>query len=367
MINLTTTNKGPAPSSCVAKPCLVLGTGFHRWVLGDSMASKHEPLWHWPSLINATAERLGVALPDANAGDNLALHWEQLLTAAHTDGVKAMYKLAGQNQPVNKYENKACGVAAQLIKDLQGSYPRHSKRTSYPLEECWGSVVSLNFDSHWLPSNLKWKQRNPDHTYPVSIQQVNKRDEEKRLNRSILVETNHQRVWFPNGHVNLKTSLRLGLREFGFQPLAIYQAFKALKAFEYSNKGTIEDRPISQEVWQAAVALLNGDASRHKSLGLTELPLNFVTEMMYRPVFFAGVGLSDAEVGLWWLMVQRERNLVKVDPDVRPKAYILVHEKDTRLDFWKTHPCGIEPVICSNWDAGWAEMKRKAEALCQLK
>ena len=360
-----TTRKRPVPSSCVAKPCLVLGTGFHRWVLGDSMSSNHAALWHWPSLIHATAERLGVAFPDANDGDNLALHWEQLLTASHSDGIKAEYKLS-ENDPISAYEKMVRDVASNLLEELKAAYPSHSRRSRYPLEGCWGSIVSLNFDGYWLPSKFEWSEKYPSDTYPVSIQQMTKGVEGKRLNRSILVDRKNQRVWFPNGHLSLNESLRLGLREFGFQPIAIYEAFKALKKFERSNQLETEE-PVNHEVWQAAVALLNGDSSIHKSLGLTNLPLNWVTEMMYRPVFFAGVGMSDAEVGLWWLMVQRERNLVKVDPDVRPKAYILVHEKDTRLDFWKTHPCGIEPVICSNWDAGWAEMKRKAEALCQLK
>ena len=354
------TKKGPSTSSCVAMPCLVLGTGFHRWVLGDSMGPKHEPLWNWPSLIHATAESLGVAFPDANDGDNLALLWEQMLTAAHSDGIKSEYKLSSEKHPISAYEKLARIVASVLLEELKATYPSHSIRSSYPLEECWGSIVSLNFDSHWLTSKFKWTQKYPSHTYPVSIQHMTKGVEEKRLNRSILFEKNHQRVWFPNGHVSFKESLRLGLREFGFQPIAIYEAFKALKKFERSNQLEIEE-PVHHEVWQAAVALLNGDGSRHKSLGLPELPLNWVTEMIYRPVFFAGVGLSDAEVGLWWLMVQRARNFAKLDPDVRPRAYILVHENDARLDFWKTHPCGIQPVVCSNWDAGCAEMKHLAE------
>lgn len=87
----------------------------------------------------------------------------------------------------------------------------------------------------------------------------------------------------------------------------------------------------------------------------THLPLTWVTEMLYRPVCFAGVGLSEAEVGLSWLMVQRARNLANVPPAQRPRACILLDANDQRLPFWRTHPCGIEPIVCSDWNEGWAQ------------
>ena len=83
------------------------------------------------------------------------------------------------------------------------------------------------------------------------------------------------------------------------------------------------------------------------------MPLTWVTEMLYRPVCFAGVGLSDAEFGLWWLMVQRARNLARVSPAHRPPVAILVKDDDARLNFWRTQPCGIKPLICATWDEGW--------------
>jgi hypothetical protein len=88
-----------------------------------------------------------------------------------------------------------------------------------------------------------------------------------------------------------------------------------------------------------------------------KLPLTWVTEMLYRPVCFAGAGMSDAEVGLWWLMVQRPRNLAGVTPNRRPPAAILFKQDGPRLPFWRTKPCGFEPLICSTWDEGWAQIQ----------
>lgn len=44
------------------KPCLVLGTGFHHWVLGDSMSRAFEPLTSWDALLLEVANKLGVAV-----------------------------------------------------------------------------------------------------------------------------------------------------------------------------------------------------------------------------------------------------------------------------------------------------------------
>lgn len=82
--------------------------------------------------------------------------------------------------------------------------------------------------------------------------------------------------------------------------------------------------------------------------------------MLYRPVFFAGVGMSDAELGLWWLMAQRARNLANVPRAQRPRAFILVHERDTRLGFWRSRPCDIEPLICASWEEGWLQLEAQA-------
>lgn len=70
--------------------------------------------------------------------------------------------------------------------------------------------------------------------------------------------------------------------------------------------------------------------------------------------------LLDWNELLLWLMAQRARNLANVPRELRPKAFILVHERDTRLDFWRSRPCGIEPLICASWEEGWAHLEAHA-------
>ena len=75
--------------------------------------------------------------------------------------------------------------------------------------------------------------------------------------------------------------------------------------------------------------------------------------MLYRPVFFAGVGLGKDELGLWWLMCQRARNLARIPKKDRPRVAILVRHDNPDLEFWQTEPFGIEPLLCSDWNEGW--------------
>lgn len=346
-----------------AKPCLVLGTGFHRWVLGDSLLAGQLPLVSWQELILETAREMGVAMSRVPAGESMTLLWEKLLNLAQSHGVASEYAVQKAKKiATSGYELKAKSAAVRVIQRKLDSYPHHSNRVQLPTLQCWGSVVSLNFDSHWL-GDLKqsWKQSKsevglvlPDLERSVTSIEV------KRLNNAIKIfhsDKSSGRVWFPNGHVSSSESLRLGLRDFGFQPTAIFEAFKVIKDAERRS------RINGADLYNKFVQFLDGDNSACKNLGLDLVPLTWVAEIIYRPVIFAGAGMSESEVGLWWLMVQRERNLANVPIGQRPKAYILLHENDGRRSFWQRRPCGIEPIFCSDWDSGWQVAQELAEKI----
>lgn len=343
------------------KPCLVIGTGFHRWVLGDSLASRFAPLLDWNALLLQVAGRLGLALD--RTSHSLSLHWEHMLATALEDGFTTTHRVIdGTRRTVARVELQAKMEAAAVLAGLKDEYPVHSRRSQMPLnEEAWGAVVSLNFDAHWLPGEHgRWSHCRVSEgvTAPVVAQRGVLDMEMKRLNHFVEVGQSGaaKRLWFPNGYIEQPSSLRLGLREFGFQPVAIQHAFAHLKAFE-RKAGPYQHR---QEFVCATLAGASIDTQLAN--GIAPLPLTWVTEMMYRPVFFAGVGLSDAEQGLWWLMVQRARNLANVPASIRPGAFILLHHQDSRMDFWRTRPCGIEPLVCTSWEQGWQMLLERARA-----
>lgn len=72
------------------KPCLVLGTGFHRWVLGKSMGQDFEALNSWPALLRQVAKALGVALDSRN--DRRFAGWEGLRCSLRM----AIFSVAGK-------------------------------------------------------------------------------------------------------------------------------------------------------------------------------------------------------------------------------------------------------------------------------
>ncbi len=89
-------------------------------------------------------------------------------------------------------------------------------------------------------------------------------------------------------------------------------------------------------------------------------PVTWVAEFLYRPVFIGGLGLSQDESGLWWLITQRARNLALIDPVNRPPIYILKNVKDADIDFWRHKPMGVIPIECHDWNEGWDKMLEMA-------
>ena len=64
------------------KPCLVLGTGFHKWVLGE--AGDRIELTSWNGLLKAVANQMQVSWSEGI--DDPALSWATLLTTATSEG-----------------------------------------------------------------------------------------------------------------------------------------------------------------------------------------------------------------------------------------------------------------------------------------
>jgi hypothetical protein len=71
-----------------------------------------------------------------------------------------------------------------------------------------------------------------------------------------------------------------------------------------------------------------------------------------------GVGLSQQEQGIWWLLNQRARNLARV-PSAKSSVTILLNSELLSSDerrFWNSEPLGIKPFWCKDWSLGWDSM-----------
>lgn len=343
------------------KPALILGSGFHRHVFGERPPQDHRNcLYDWQALVSATADRIQVACPSKEQSP--VLRWETLINRAVREGYrnrKGAWQ-APNNNAAYHVERDAKAVVANLITVSSEQYPE-STRARIPLDERWGCVISLNFDHAWRSDiNRKHLQASSRPLAGAGFCKINSR-EWRRLNTSVPpldsgASSRLPRLWFPNGSTLQPESIRMGLHDYGSAPAAIRHAFNSLKAWEHRPGAP---STASQTGFARTAVALRVASERQNSLdeALSEppMPLTWVAEFLYRPLVFAGVGLSEQEFGLWWLLAQRARNVVRVQAPQNASARILVHRND-RPAFWATRPFGLRAIPCSDWDEGWEQV-----------
>lgn len=348
------------------KPALILGSGFHRHVFGAENNLNHyhsiyQPLWDWHALIDATAERMQVAC--SSRAQEPVMRWETLIIRAQKDGFR---DLKGEWIPPSEHaahevEDKAKVFVADILKELSTNYPE-SRRSQIPLSRDWGCVISLNFDHAWLGG---LKPSNMEVTVPGGVSNANKVSDTERYRTEASVPpevigqsgNSNPRVWFPNGTILKPKSIRMGLHDYGGSTTSIKETFGQLKAWERQTPpaGTARTKTNFEHV----VGALRNASEKEQTIApsldkpdIPDMPLTWVAEFMYRPLWFAGVGLSSQESGLWWLLAQRARNTARVQGLPEDHTRILVHKKD-RSKFWASRPFGVKAVFCDNWDDGW--------------
>jgi hypothetical protein len=324
--------------------------------------AKNNPLSDWDSLIVETARRMKVPIR-LDADISPIMLWEELLYEASQNGFEYKEKWQEGNpdnsKTISEIEKCAKQICVEILKKNSIDYPIQSRRSRFLLQVNWGSIISLNFDEAWLATENDAVSRTND----PSIKVDNFTNENKRMYRHLVVlnECKRQiRVWYPNGNIRNANSIRMGLHDFGEQPHAIKQAFSELKAFE---RQILNQKEGSSNIiiWENYLQTINHRMEIKSDLtpffeesGAT-LPITWVTEFLYRPLLFVGVGLSDAEIGIWWLLCQRQRNLARIPANKRPSTRILV-KRGEREAFWQSRPFGVDPIFCNDWDEGWDQI-----------
>lgn len=345
----------PLKTKSTLKPCLVIGSGFHRWVVGDI----ETPLSSWHKLIEAVALEMHVSAPSKNYPPTF--RWEKLLENAGRDGFMvnatgARWVAPNHYQP-SQVEDFAKKAVARVLEQQAQTYPRLSGRAQLPFDDALGAVVSLNFDHCWFNPNDRCLG-------PGRLGGAKKKDSVLTKNEydrlAGYVETNDPRfvrTWFPNGHIKNSDAIRMGLSDYGAQPHAIKQAFGWIKAGEPT-----ADEANKKSVWVDYFERLANQFSKPIDKQESRLQ-NWVAHFLYRPLYFAGVGLSDHETGMWWLLAQRARNLARIAKQQRPKTVILISANDPRRFFWSMRPFGIEALVCDDWDQGWEQLRERWSGL----
>ena len=363
----------PTLTASLLRPALVLGSGFHRHVFGDGGPANVRPLYDWHQLVSEVSAAMQVAAPTKAMSP--VQRWETLLLRAAREGFRDLkgHWYAPATTPAYAIEAMARRHVVEVIKKAAENYPL-SARAQIPLLPQWGAVISLNFDVAWLgTANQRARTARDGTAVGQSLAKHITSRERKRLCERIDVDssssnnadddeaspnTGAQRVWFPNGNVNDPKSIRMGLHDYGAAPFAIKSAFELLKKWERTCLAK-DAQAGPDEIYSAIAQTLeqpcHAEAAKKSAAPLRmPLPLTWVADFLYRPLYFAGVGLSDQESGLWWLLAQRARNLAKIGEAA--KAYILVDAKSDKMPFWQSRPFGVEAIACGDWDEGWERL-----------
>jgi len=202
--------------STTLKPAFVLGSGFHRHVLGDGHHVTSRPLYDWHYLLTQVAHSLQVAVPSEVLTP--IQRWDTIILRAVTEGYKDH---KGQwinrlNEQANVAEIEARRAVANIINGASNDYPQ-STRAQIPLMDCWGSVISLNFDVAWLPKAFVTNRLESKIKWQGSSKLIQR--EYRRLTISHLsngVDSGlYRRVWFPNGSYFAPETIRMGLNDYG--------------------------------------------------------------------------------------------------------------------------------------------------------
>jgi hypothetical protein len=315
---------------------LIIGTGLHKSFEKPSI--KSSPLCNWKSLLKAVSEKLSVTVEDI-LYDYPTIQWEQLITKASAHGYR---KFNGDKVPAKTHrpfqiELEAKKLVADILKKASHRCGHQSDFVAFLNKPDWVSIISLNFDCAWAMPSL------PLPAYSCDGAITGK--ERQRIYGNIrLNETQpEKRIWFPNGCIEKPASIRLGYRDFGTQIKDLQSTFNKIKAFERTSRQPVDDSTDSLATFNKIADFISSDCDTLEFNGST-IQRSWILDFLFSPLLFVGVGLSQSESGLWWLLTQRARNLARVPIEFRPPTIIIRREEDDNALF-TVKPLGIKMIV----------------------
>jgi hypothetical protein len=300
---------------------IVVGTGIHHQILGDVTS----PLCSWSELLKQVSENFAKCeiCGKSNVNNDFVftndpvLDWENMvcylgnLCCNDKLGIKAV-------KVERKLKELSCKKLKEISKDKIEIYQKNNFIAG-KLENSSIHLLSLNFES-LAYGILKPKKRTiakgrGEIFDLTSNEYVRKSDAKLLYDRFICKNhSNHSTVWHPHGHAGRVDSLVLGMRDYGFLPLSYFYAFNQFKKWENEIAKNLQ----GAEKYQKLIEELKLFDDRSDSSSVIHPADNWVTRFMLYPVTFIGVGLSQVEIGMRWLLVQRARNFLRVPKDQMP-------------------------------------------------
>ncbi len=322
---------------------LVIGSGFHKHILGKQLS----PLASWCTLLKQVAltKKLDLSRLDLSQP---TLAWESMVTALVGKDKKREIVASDAENELRKTTVEILAKDADKYKDIYRNHPLFDSMAKFH-----GHILNLNFD-HLLDQLLGISERAiPTLSNLPTPHAGRKRDSAGLYRRWISIQGNHDcltTVWHPHGTILEKDSLRLGFRDYGFQPVLFAGAFECFKAWENEILGSNGSKqPRTEKDYLTLLERAKSLDIQDNSLKKKPIDLhnNWVTRFMLYDVIIIGTGLSADEFGLRWLLVQRQRNFARMkDPKKRPKTVY--------MDVNNAIPFGlVELDLFGSWEHAW--------------
>jgi hypothetical protein len=319
---------------------LIVGSGFHKNILGNCSSS----LSCWKTLLKEVARRKNIDTTNVLFVQP-ALAWESLVTN--------LIREKTESKDASQTEKELRKTVVEILNEERTNHYEKYQKCSFLnlLKGFKGHIVNLNFD-HLLDELLGIQPNSkakPSDSIIPKLEKARKKDAKGLYRRWQLKrdDAGLVTVWHPHGTVQAYKSLRLGLRDYGFQPILYSEAFNLFKQWERENCAHNKKQQITTQdylkILEKAVAWDNeklpaqSNANRHN---------HWVSRFMLFDVYVIGAGISESEWGLRWLFVQRHRNLARVESAKRPKTFY--------LDVKENYPVGLMDYdVSANWDQTW--------------
>lgn len=324
--------------SCGARRLVpVVGCGLHSHLAAHGVA----PLGGGKPTLNAWNELLRQARFDGSRAEfPEVLHVDPTAT---WEGMLVARALAVPTKRAYQHEKTLRARVARLVEGATPTRDSLKLLGSAFASRGFRDIVTLNFDRTLDTACQNASEKESHLCYDV----VGRGEE---LRRSLRFRLANARIWHPHGiaakGVSQKT-LQLGLISYS----------KSLNVVRAGIRGARE----KQRDWllnrrgsgYSAEVLLDSDLARSWEDEVRSWESDcWVDQLLFSDFAFIGCGLDRAELDIWLLLHERQRQALRLRPDARPRTFY-VHPRDRFPEHLKTGPAGITPVYTDSYDQGW--------------
>jgi hypothetical protein len=317
---------------------LVIGSGLHHHLTDHGVTSPsgaHSAgLRDWNSLLQAAAtEPRGGAFPFPRHDDPTST-WEGML-AARAGVVPDATASAHERALLKRVADEIVGAtpAAKALAAFGGALDAGR----------WRDLITTNFDRTLDRALAASGQRAPALVHDPGARVWKRR-------ATLHAKVGDTRVWHPHGMAGKPVSsatMQLGIVAYSKSVVDVrdqVEAFRvAQRKWRYARHGG--SPPMA---WSPGEAQAWAEERRADRAGAT-----WIDQVMSADLAFIGCGLDRAEADLWLMLHERQRQLARVDPAVRPRAFFIHPERGLPAHL-KSGPAGLTPVVTQTHDESWA-------------